>query len=146
MKALEQGYQIIDNQFLHGLVSELDVKQAETLLDQVRSQRDAMHIQREQLEHAIAELLGRPPEGFHIPVDTELETPPTIPAGVPSELLERRPDIVAAERSMAAASAQIGVAVANDFLHGFTKAEVRTLEGMLKRIHENSQSLATVKE
>jgi multidrug efflux system outer membrane protein len=107
--ALEHGYQIVDNQFQHGLVSELDVKQAETLLDQVRSQRDAMHIQREQLEHAIAELLGRPPEGFHIPVDTTLETPPTIPAGVPSELLERRPDIVAAERSMAAANAQIGV-------------------------------------
>jgi multidrug efflux system outer membrane protein len=107
--ALEQGYQIIDNQFRRGLVSELDVKQAETLLDQVRSQRDATHIQREQMEHAIAELLGRPPEGFHIPVDTNLEVPPAIPAGIPSELLERRPDIVAAERSMAAASAQIGV-------------------------------------
>jgi multidrug efflux system outer membrane protein len=109
VNALEQGYQIIDNQFLRGLVSELDVKQAETLLDQVRSQRDAMHIQREQLEHAIAELLGRRPEGFRIPVDTTLENPPAIPAGVPSELLERRPDIVAAERSTAAASAQIGV-------------------------------------
>src|SRR3984885_5833189 len=54
---LQHGYQIIDNQFKHGLVSELDVKQAETLLDQVQSQRDAMQIQRAQLEHAIAELL-----------------------------------------------------------------------------------------
>jgi outer membrane protein, multidrug efflux system len=113
--ALQKGYQIIDNQFQHGLVSELDVKQAETLLDQVRSQRDAMHIQRDQLEHAIAELLGRTPEGFHIAVDTRLEVPPTIPAGVPSQLLERRPDIVSSERSMAAASAQIGVAKAAYF-------------------------------
>ena len=113
--ALEQGYQIVDNQFTHGLVSQLDVRQAETLLDQVRSQRDALHIQRAQLEHAIAELLGRPPEGFHIAADTQLETPPMIPAGIPSQLLERRPDIIAAERSMAAASAQIGVARAAYF-------------------------------
>jgi outer membrane protein, multidrug efflux system len=113
--ALQHGYQIIDNQFQHGLVSELDVKQAQTLLDQVRSQRDAQHIERAQLEHAIAELLGRPPEGFHIAADPSLGTPPAIPAGVPSQLLERRPDIVAAERSMAAASAQIGVAKAAYF-------------------------------
>ena len=113
--ALQHGYQIIDNQFQHGLVSELDVKQAQTLLDQVRSQRDAMHIQRAQLEHAIAELLGRTPEGFRIVANPQLETPPTIPAGVPSQLLERRPDIVAAERTMAAASAQIGVAKAAYF-------------------------------
>jgi multidrug efflux system outer membrane protein len=118
--ALQQGYRIVDNQFQHGLVSELDVKQAETLLDQVLSQRDAQHIQRDQLEHAIAELLGRTPEGFHIAVDTKdvdtkLEAPPSIPAGVPSQLLERRPDIVAAERSMASASAQIGVAKAAYF-------------------------------
>jgi multidrug efflux system outer membrane protein len=115
VNALQQGYQIVDNQFQHGLVSELDVKQAETLLDQVRSQRDALHIQRDQLEHAIAELLGRTPEGFHIAVDTRLQAPPTIPAGVPSQLLERRPDIVASERSMASASAQIGVAKAAYF-------------------------------
>ena len=113
--ALQQGYQIANNRFQHGLVSELDVKQAETLLDQVRSQRDAQHIQRDQLEHAIAELLGRTPEGFHIAVDTKLEAPPNIPAGIPSQLLERRPDIVSAERSMASASAQIGVAKAAYF-------------------------------
>jgi outer membrane protein, multidrug efflux system len=115
VEALQHGYQIIDNQFTHGLVSELDVKQAETLLDQARSQRDAMHIQRDQFEHAIAELLGRTPEGFHIAPDPTLEIPPAIPAGVPSQLLERRPDIIAAERTMAAASAQIGVAKAAYF-------------------------------
>jgi outer membrane protein, multidrug efflux system len=113
--ALQHGYQIVDNQFQHGLVSQLDVSQAQTLLDQVRSQRDALNIQRTQMEHAIAELLGRTPEGFRIPLDPTLETPPTIPAGVPSQLLERRPDIIAAERSMAAASAQIGVAKAAYF-------------------------------
>jgi outer membrane protein, multidrug efflux system len=113
--ALRKGYQIVDNQFQHGLVSELDVKQAETLLDQVLSQRDSLHIRRDQLEHAIAELLGRTPEGFHIAVDTRLNAPPAIPAGMPSQLLERRPDIVASERSMASASAQIGVAKAAYF-------------------------------
>ena len=112
---LQHGYLIVDNQFQHGLVSQLDVRQAETLLDQVRSQRDGTEIQRAQLEHAIAELLGRAPEGFHIAADTRLATPPTIPAGVPTELLERRPDIVSAERSMAANSAQIGVAKAAFF-------------------------------
>jgi multidrug efflux system outer membrane protein len=115
VNALQHGYQIVDNQFQHGLVSQLDVKQAETLLDQVRSQRDATEIQRAQMEHAIAELLGRTPEGFHIAVDTRLTTPPAIPAGVPSQLLERRPDIVSAERAMAADSAQIGVAKAAFF-------------------------------
>lgn len=113
--ALQHGYQIVDNQFTHGLVSELDVSQAQTLLDQVRSQRDALQIQRAQMEHALAELLGRTPEGFHIPADPALETPPAIPAGVPSQLLERRPDIIATERTMAAASAQIGVAKAAYF-------------------------------
>lgn len=125
--ALQQGYQIINNQFQHGLVSQLDVKQAQTLLDQVRSQRDALHIQRAQLEHAIAELLGSPPEGFHIAVDSTLDTPPIIPAGIPSQLLERRPDIIAAERSMASASANIGVAKAAYFpqlsLSGFVGYE-----------------------
>jgi multidrug efflux system outer membrane protein len=113
--ALQHGYQIVDNQFEHGLVSELDVKQAQTLLDQVRSQRDALHIRRAQLEHALAEVLGRPPEGFRIVADPKLESPVAIPAGVPSQLLERRQDITAAERSMAAASAQIGVAKAAYF-------------------------------
>jgi multidrug efflux system outer membrane protein len=115
LDTLQHGYQIIDNQFRHGLVSELDVKQAATLLDQVRSQRDGAEIQRAQLEHAIAELLGRKPEGFHIAADTTLAPAPTIPAGVPSDLLERRPDIVSAERTMAADSAQIGVAKAAFF-------------------------------
>jgi multidrug efflux system outer membrane protein len=113
--ALQHGYQIVDNQFQHGLVSQLDVSQAQTLLNQVRSQRDALNIQRAQMEHAIAELLGQTPEGFRIAPDPTLEAPPTIPAGVPSQLLERRPDVIASERSMAASSAQIGVAKAAYF-------------------------------
>ena len=113
--ALQHGYQIVDNQFQHGLVSQLDVSQAQTLLNQVRSQRDALNIQRAQMEHAIAALLGQTPEGFRIAPDPTLEAPPTIPAGVPSQLLERRPDVIASERSMAASSAQIGVAKAAYF-------------------------------
>jgi NodT family efflux transporter outer membrane factor (OMF) lipoprotein len=85
---------------------------AETALKNTQAQAIALGVQRAQLEHAIATLLGKPASVFSIPkVPINLSIPP-IPAGVPSELLERRPDIATAERNMAAANAQIGVAVA----------------------------------
>jgi multidrug efflux system outer membrane protein len=106
---LERGYEITNNQFQKGLISELAVKQAQTILDQTRAQIEALHIQRAQSEHAIAVLLGRPVAGFSIGETYTLAAPPVIPAGVPADLLARRPDIAAADRSAAAASAQIGV-------------------------------------
>jgi multidrug efflux system outer membrane protein len=109
---LEQGYTITNNQFQQGLISELAVKQAQTILDQTRARIEALHIQRSQSEHAIAVLLGRPASSFSIAESFRLSAPPVIPAGVPADLLSRRPDIAAADRNAAAASEQIGVAKA----------------------------------
>jgi outer membrane protein, multidrug efflux system len=109
---LQRGYEITNNQFQRGLISELAVRQAQTILDQTRARVEALHIQRSQSEHAIAALLGRPVAGFSIAVVTTLPLPPVIPAGVPADLLGRRPDIASAERLAAASSAQIGVAKA----------------------------------
>jgi multidrug efflux system outer membrane protein len=109
---LQRGYDITDDQFRHGLISELAVKQAQTMLDQARAQLEALHLQRDQLEHALAILTGQPPEGFHVKLEAAPSDLPHIPPGLPSDLLARRPDVASAERSAAAASAQIGVAKA----------------------------------
>jgi multidrug efflux system outer membrane protein len=109
---LQRGYDITDDQFRHGIISELAVKQAQTLLDQARAQLEGLHLNRDQLEHALAILTGQPAEGFHIEPETAPIELPHIPPGLPSDLLARRPDVASAERSAAAASAQIGVAKA----------------------------------
>jgi multidrug efflux system outer membrane protein len=109
---LERGYEITNNQFRRGLISELAVRQAQTILDQTRARVEALHIQRSQSEHAIAVLLGRPVAGFAVAAVPTLSLPPVIPAGVPADLLGRRPDIASADRLAASASAQIGVAKA----------------------------------
>jgi multidrug efflux system outer membrane protein len=88
---LERGYAITNNQFQRGLISELAVKQAQTILDQTRASIEALHIQRSLSEHAIAVLLGRPASTFSIPEAFTLPPPPVIPAGMPVDLLERRP-------------------------------------------------------
>ena len=100
------------NLYASGVASRNDIAQAETQLKNTQAQAIDLGVQRAQLEHAIAVLMGRPPATFAIkPAPLALKVP-AIPAGVPSELLERRPDIAAAERNMAAANAQIGVAIA----------------------------------
>jgi len=95
-----------------GIDSDEAVAQAETQLNTTRVQATNIGIARAQFEHAIALLVGQPASAFSIPVEPLKVPPPAIPFGVPSELLERRPDIAAAERQMAAANAQIGVAKA----------------------------------
>ena len=104
-------------QTLHatGIDSDQDVAQAETLLDTTRAQATDLGILRAQLEHAIAVLTGRAPSAFSITPMTVTTEPIAIPYGIPSQLLERRPDIAAAERTAAAANAQIGVARAAYF-------------------------------
>ncbi|HEX2919349.1 MAG TPA: efflux transporter outer membrane subunit, partial [Edaphobacter sp.] len=83
-----------------------------TQLEQTRAQLIDLGVGRAQLEHAIAVLVGAPATGFHIEEKPLMGTPPSIPAGIPSELLQRRPDIAASERRVAAANAVIGVAKA----------------------------------
>ena len=90
----------------------LSVVQAQTTLETVQAQRINVGVARAEFEHAIATLVGKPASGFSIPVKPMTTSPPPIPIGLPSQLLERRPDIAAAERSMAEANAQIGIAKA----------------------------------
>jgi len=98
-----------------GIDSDQDVAQAETQLDTTEAQSTDLAIQRAQTEHAIAVLLGQPASTFAIKTNLLAANPPAVPFGVPSQLLERRPDIAAAERSVAQANAQIGVARAAYF-------------------------------
>ncbi|QDD66828.1 efflux transporter outer membrane subunit [Herbaspirillum seropedicae] len=95
-----------------GATSGLDMAQQQALLDSTLTQIDLLGRQRAQYEHAIATLTGTPAPAFSIAPSLTPITPPAIPVGVPSDVLERRPDIAAAERAMAAANAQIGVASA----------------------------------
>ncbi len=95
-----------------GVGDALSVSQAQTTLENVQAQAINVGLARAQFEHAIATLIGKPSSSFSIPVKAMTTAPPPIPIGVPSQLLERRPDIAAAERSMAEANAQIGIATA----------------------------------
>jgi len=110
--AYSRTLQIIKNRYAVGMVAKSDVMQAETQLESVRAQAINLGVQRAKLEHAIAVLIGKTPAELSLasaPLDVQ---PPSIPVSLPSELLERRPDIAAAERKIAAANAQIGVAKA----------------------------------
>jgi NodT family efflux transporter outer membrane factor (OMF) lipoprotein len=108
----EQALQLIENRFAGGLASDLEVEQARTQLETTRAQAIDVGVARTQYEHAVAVLVGKPPASFSLPPLPLTAPPPPIPVGLPSDLLERRPDIAAAERLMASANAQIGVAKA----------------------------------
>jgi NodT family efflux transporter outer membrane factor (OMF) lipoprotein len=103
---------LTQNRFSAGIASDLDVAQAESQLYEVQSQLMELGVQRAAFEHAIAILIGRAPADLTIPAVTLNTSPPPVPPGVPSELLERRPDIASAERQVAAANEQIGIAMA----------------------------------
>jgi NodT family efflux transporter outer membrane factor (OMF) lipoprotein len=102
-------------QYETGIGTEESVAQAETQLEATRAQDDALGIQRSEFEHAIAMLTGQPASTFSLPFQPLVAAPPAIPFGVPSQLLERRPDIAATERLVAQANAQIGIARAAYF-------------------------------
>ena len=108
----EEYLTLTRNRFNAGIASDLDVAQAETQLYQVQSQLVDLGVQRAAFEHAIAILIGKPPAELTIPAQTLNTPPPPVPVGLPSELLERRPDIASSERQVAAANEQIGIAMA----------------------------------
>jgi NodT family efflux transporter outer membrane factor (OMF) lipoprotein len=96
--------------FEAGIDSDLDVAEADSLLETTLAQATALGIQRAQYEHAIALLMGQPASTFSLKPAPQAYQPPTVPLGLPAQLLERRPDIAAAERAVAEANASIGVA------------------------------------
>jgi NodT family efflux transporter outer membrane factor (OMF) lipoprotein len=110
VKDYEQALDLTESRFHGGIASEVEVEQAMTQLQTVRAEAIDVGVLRAQYEHAVAILIGKPPAEFSLPPLPLTEPPPHIPIGIPSDLLERRPDIAAAERLVASANAQIGVA------------------------------------
>jgi len=113
--AFDKSLELTRNRYAAGVAAKVDVAQAETQLKSTLAQSIDTGVQRAQLEHAIAILIGKPPSELSIASVPLAVTMPRIPLGLPSELLERRPDVAAAERRAAAANAQIGVAKAAYF-------------------------------
>jgi NodT family efflux transporter outer membrane factor (OMF) lipoprotein len=110
--AYQQSLDLTKALYDTGIDSDESVAQAETQLESAQAQNTNLGIQRSQLEHAIAVLVGQPPSTFSIPPQAQQPAPPTVPVSAPSDLLQRRPDIAAAERAMAEANSQIGIATA----------------------------------
>jgi NodT family efflux transporter outer membrane factor (OMF) lipoprotein len=108
--AFERALALTQNRYKAGLASAVDVAQAETQLRTTRAQAIDVGVNRAAFEHAIAVLIGKPPAQFSLSTSPLRAAPPTIPPGVPSDLLERRPDVAASERRMQESNAQIGVA------------------------------------
>jgi NodT family efflux transporter outer membrane factor (OMF) lipoprotein len=108
--AFQKSLELTNNRYNAGVASRGDVLQAETQLKTTQAQAIDLGVLRAQTEHAVAVLLGKPPADFSLSVRLAVAEPPTLPAGVPEELLSRRPDVAAAERLAAAANAQIGIA------------------------------------
>ncbi len=106
----QKALQLVENRHAGGIASGLDVAQQETQLNATRTQATLLHRQRAQFEHAIAALVGVPASSFSVAVKPLAGEAPSIPLGMPSDVLERRPDVSQAERQMASQNAQIGVA------------------------------------
>jgi len=115
VKAYADALQLTKNRFEGGASPKSDVAQAQTQLDTTRAQETDIGVARAQYEHAIATLLGKPPAQFSLAQAPLRQAPPVIPVGLPSQLLERRPDIAASERRLAEANEQIGIARAAFF-------------------------------
>ena len=132
--AYQRALQLTQSRYQGGVASQVDVAQAKTQLETTRAQAIDLLVARAQFEHAIASLIGKPASEFSLPVAPLNVPPPLIPTGLPSQLLERRPDIAAAERRMDAANANIGVArsayfpaLGLDVTGGFNSRVITTL-------------------
>jgi multidrug efflux system outer membrane protein len=115
IKAYQQNLNLTNSRFTGGISTELDVEQAKATLANAQAQLASFQQNRDEFEHAIAVDEGLPPASFSIPFSPLDIAPPAIPPGLPSDLLERRPDVAAAERRVAAQNAEIGVAIAAYF-------------------------------
>lgn len=130
----QEQVDLTQNQYKAGLINETNLLQAKVQLESTRAQVADTQRQRTDLEHAIAILLGRAPADFSLAARPLTGTPLTIPAGLPADLLRRRPDVAGAEQSLAAACAEIGVAKADFFPSvkltgsaGFQSADINTV-------------------
>ncbi|HLJ49904.1 MAG TPA: efflux transporter outer membrane subunit [Bryobacteraceae bacterium] len=115
VKAYSDALRLTQNRFEGGAVPKSDVAQAQTQFDTATAQQTDIGVERAQYEHAIATLLGKPPAQFSLAAAPLGTTPPAVPVGLPSQLLERRPDVAAAERRIEEANEQIGIARAAFF-------------------------------
>ncbi len=148
VKAYQRTLDITTNRYKAGTVAKSDVLEAETSVFTAQQQQAATRLQRAQLEDAIAALIGKPASDFHIvPASSWNATIPAIPVGVPTTLLRRRPDIMAAEHNVASANAEIGVQEANYFpqltltgSYGFLSSSLGTLFEAVNRTREAALS------
>ena len=136
VEAYTNNVELTVHRFKGGVAPRADVAQAQTQLDTTRVQDTDVTVQRAQFEHAIAILIGKPPAEFSLAAAPLNDQPPSTPIGLPSELLQRRPDIAAAERRVAEANQQIGIARAAYFptvslgaAAGFESTHIDLLEG-----------------
>jgi NodT family efflux transporter outer membrane factor (OMF) lipoprotein len=142
VEAVDRSFKIAQNRYDAGVAAKVDVVQAEGQLRSVQAQVIDLRATRAQLEHAVAVLIGKPPAAFTLtPTKFEMKGLPDIPPGLPSTLLERRPDVAAGERRMAQANARVGVAQAAYFPElsltgsaGFASSALSTLISAPSRV------------
>jgi NodT family efflux transporter outer membrane factor (OMF) lipoprotein len=148
-RAYRESLELTKARYSSGIASDQDVAQAEIQLQTAETQATNLGILRAELEHAIAVLLGKAPAVFSLPVEALSSSPPPVPVALPSELLERRPDIAAAERRVAELNAQIGVAKAAYYPNvtlsasgGFQSATIGSLLNWSSRVWSVGAGLA----
>lgn len=149
IKTRHDALEIAQERLQAGLTSELDVVRAQSDLAGNEANLLAVQRTRGEMENALAGLLGRTASSFALPADPQLPDPPAIPAGLPSQLLERRPDVASAERQLAAANARVGVATADFFPRirltgaaGFESADLGLLFQAQSRIWQIGPSIS----
>ena len=141
IEGYQRAFEITSNRYKAGIAAQTDVLQAQTQLVTAQAERVGLQRTRATLEHAIAMLVGVAPADFSLPPAQWTPTVPGIPTGVPSTLLQRRPDIAAAERAVAAANAQIGIARSAYFPNFGLSASIGSNASRVKDLFNASNTL-----